>query len=392
MLHYIHRLDFVNRGDIYCGYYKYFKYLYNYDIHIHDIENPNIELIKENDIVIIGGGGLINAWNKWNNFINIISSKSKNVILWSVGYNNIYDIEDITVDIDFNKIKMISIRDYNHPSNFRYVPCATCMLPYLNIKSSIKRDIGIISHNYYKFDYNNYDIIYNSDNIYNIMQFIASSNIIISNSYHAIYWATLMRKKVILMYETSTRFHHFKYPPIKYSGDIFNDINLAKIYYNALDESISLTKEYFNDIKLIINETEKKYYYIDKSVLETEKINNDFLFNEIFQSNSKILNLENCIYNQNIEISNLKANLENKNNIINNIINTISWWIPIRKWRDSFRNKMLNKDQTRPDQTRPDQTRPNIYIAIIYIFIIIQNIKKYNLCCNVKLQHRFFIA
>ena len=40
-------------------------------------------------------------------------------------------------------------------------------------------------------------------------------------------------------------------------------------------------------------------------------------------------------------------------------INKLAWWIPIRKWRDNFRNKMLNKDQTRPDQTRPDQTRPD---------------------------------
>ena len=46
-------------------------------------------------------------------------------------------------------------------------------------------------------------------------------------------------------------------------------------------------------------------------------------------------------------------------------------------------------DQTRPDQTRPDQTRPElIYVAITHIFIIIQNIKNYNLYCNAKLRHR----
>ena len=39
----------------------------------------------------------------------------------------------------------------------------------------------------------------------------------------------------------------------------------------------------------------------------------------------------------------LKANEKN--------INRIAWWIPIRKWRDNFRDKMLNTDQTRPDQT-----------------------------------------
>ncbi|ELV04618.1 Fe-S oxidoreductase, partial [Brachyspira hampsonii 30599] len=64
---------------------------------------------------------------------------------------------------------------------------------------------------------------------------------------------------------------------------------------------------------------------------------------------------------------------------------------------DNFEhNRIINKgpDQTRPDQTRPDQTRPDlifIYVAITYVFIIIQNIKNYNLCCNTILQHRFFI-
>ena len=38
-------------------------------------------------------------------------------------------------------------------------------------------------------------------------------------------------------------------------------------------------------------------------------------------------------------------------------IDKIAWWIPIKKWRDNFRNKILNTDQTRPDQTRPDQKK-----------------------------------
>ncbi|WP_157143923.1 ATP-grasp fold amidoligase family protein [Brachyspira pilosicoli] len=42
------------------------------------------------------------------------------------------------------------------------------------------------------------------------------------------------------------------------------------------------------------------------------------------------------------------------------IINKITWWIPIKKWRERFRAKFkIRPDQTRPDQTRPDQTRPD---------------------------------
>lgn len=44
----------------------------------------------------------------------------------------------------------------------------------------------------------------------------------------------------------SNKFNYFKYTPQKYSSDIINAINEAKIYEYALDESIDLTLNYFN--------------------------------------------------------------------------------------------------------------------------------------------------
>ncbi|WP_295161151.1 radical SAM protein [uncultured Brachyspira sp.] len=67
------------------------------------------------------------------------------------------------------------------------------------------------------------------------------------------------------------------------------------------------------------------------------------------------MNYEEDLYNIvkfNEDLSNI--NFYNKLNNIQNNINKLAWWIPIRKWRDNFRNKILNADQTRPDQTRPD--------------------------------------
>ena len=63
------------------------------------------------------------------------------------------------------------------------------------------------------------------------------------------------------------------------------------------------------------------------------------------------------------------------NDDITKIINDLVWWIPVKKWRENFRDKFkirpdqTRPDQTRPDQTRPDQTRPNIlYSDCIYIY------------------------
>ena len=95
--------------------------------------------------------------------------------------------------------------------------------------------------------------------------------------------------------------------------------------------------KFSNDIRLKYKELKDKMDY-------DEELYNIVKINESLSNNAELYNVINSY--------------ENKLNNIQNNINKLAWWIPIRKWRDNFRNKMLNTDQTRPDQTRPDQTRP----------------------------------
>ena len=107
---------------------------------IHDISYPDFNKIYKDDTVIFGGGGMIDASNFWNNNINTILDKSKNIIFWSLGHNKHYN-QNINVKINFDKVNMLSIRDYNHESGFIYVPCASCMIPYLKTKEDIKEKL-----------------------------------------------------------------------------------------------------------------------------------------------------------------------------------------------------------------------------------------------------------
>ncbi len=78
-------------------------------------------------------------------------------------------------------------------------------------------------------------------------------------------------------------------------------------------------------------------------------------------------------------ILNLKGKILSNEKIFFNLIDFMAWFIPVRKWRDNFRNKFkieTRPDQTRPDQTRPDQTRPNYHICSDYIYLY--NNTKYN--------------
>ena len=81
----------------------------------------------------------------------------------------------------------------------------------------------------------------------------------------------------------------------------------------------------------------------------------------------------------------------NKNTNKNYIMQKLAWWIPVQDLRNKFRDK-FKSHKILLDQTRPDQTRPNIYIKNISYFIIIQNIKNYNLHCNLNCSVGFFVT
>ena len=74
----------------------------------------------------------------------------------------------------------------------------------------------------------------------------------------------------------------------------------------------------------------------------------DYLYNSINDINTKLLSINNELYNLNNKLLSIS-------NFIYIVVNSISWWIPVKKWRENFRKK-FRPDQTRPDQTRPDQT------------------------------------
>ena len=93
--------------------------------------------------------------------------------------------------------------------------------------------------------------------------------------------------------------------------------------------------------------------------------NKMILLNKLDESiTTKINDLNNKIENKNKLIEDKYINLKN---ICNNIINCIAWWIPVKKWRDNFRNKIQSRaEQSRAEQSRAEQSRAVICKDYIY--------------------------
>ena len=86
-----------------------------------------------------------------------------------------------------------------------------------------------------------------------------------------------------------------------------------------------------------MKETRSKLYNINYDL--TGKYYNDFQVWESFN---------NYIEDKNNKLENMYKELnDNYNNIVsifNEVVDRIAWWIPIKKWRDKFRNKILYGD------------------------------------------------
>lgn len=250
---FIHCRNEKNTGDINCTPYIYFKDFFDkYNISFGDLSHIEDMEITKKDIVIFGGGGLFNNNEPWNKNINHLLRLTPHVIGWGVGFNRHYDETQPLENILFNKFHTITCRDYQHPAGLEFLPCVSCMMGQLDNQYPIKRRIGIVQHQHYpiNLDFEKTD---NKSSLENILEMIGTSEIIITNGYHAMYWATLMGKKVILYKPFSSRFDYFKYPAVVYSGDLETDIKKTKSYPHAKEECRKLTLDFFQKVKDILS-------------------------------------------------------------------------------------------------------------------------------------------
>ncbi len=184
-------------------------------------------------------------------------------ILWGAGHNS----RDITADsysIDYppylDKFHLIGIRDWG--TEFRWVPCASCMHPAFDKEYEIKNEFVWFEHKKRLIDTKSLDVIPSprmlntGQNIDQIIEFLGSANTVITNSYHGVYWATLLGRRVVCI-PWSSKFNMFKHPPTMAADKNWHEkIGEAKSYPNALEECRNANIEFHKDVLDLLKEKE----------------------------------------------------------------------------------------------------------------------------------------
>ena len=82
MIHFVHRMDKLNPGDMAACPMRHF--FWPLRCKEHDIDSMDMRWVREDDVVILGGGGLFNCKEGWNRTINEFFARCNNVIYFGV--------------------------------------------------------------------------------------------------------------------------------------------------------------------------------------------------------------------------------------------------------------------------------------------------------------------
>ena len=177
---YIHRKHFENPGDWWSTPHHFFEKGNVYDF----FENPFEIEEQDCDLLIIGGGGIleIEHFSLFQIWINKFKPTKK--IIWGAGAaKNTFNHKF------YEQFDLIGLRNANSP--FEFVPCVSCLHPLIKYNESGTGQV-IIGHNRRPLP--------NQNHTQQVPMNLSINNInkakkVITTSYHIYYWSRLMGKE-----------------------------------------------------------------------------------------------------------------------------------------------------------------------------------------------------
>lgn len=253
-----HRLNTRNIGDLICAPSLWMPELANATrdeiLGFKGSESGSIaaakawkERLAEADLIIIGGGGLLEI-DFFKPGLQQIAEHRKpgsRVVVWGAGHNN-WQLKDWRglkqgLDLDAYGFDLVGVRDID--CGYDWVPCASCMAPNLDAPADPVFEVVIYAHTGTIQNSSlaaalpsGLPILDNSAPFEQVIPFLASGDLVLTDSFHGMYWATLLGRKVVA-FPSSSKFYSTKHPvPLCDPADWQRFAPLAQTYPDALAE------------------------------------------------------------------------------------------------------------------------------------------------------------
>jgi len=271
---FLSRIGTRNIGDDLCSPYHYFKQRFPKSIqaefHLSEGKRDRWYLkLKLSPILIrsraliIGGGGLLGLDYFADDLRYWSSSWFSSKVLWGPGHNahdalavdqrNAQSYEYESMD----RFDKVGIRDWG--VGYNWVPCVSCMHPELSLP--VSQESGLVAALHYesrasegfvpalvKASQEPVDVVYNDGSVEEFLGKIRTAKAVVTNSYHAAYWATLFGKRVAVV-GGGSKVCLLKHQPILADANNWVEkLEEAQIFSHALEECRERNLAYADEI------------------------------------------------------------------------------------------------------------------------------------------------
>lgn len=249
----VFRTDTTNVGDWFCAPQRYFDFP---NTAMADILDFDPESLSEH--VVLGGGGLIaKTFHDHMRRLAEVRPQISSLIAWGIGESEHVDRQggfvlpyDGVLPDYLKAFDLVGIRDFG--AEYRWVPCVSCMLEHFDRDYSVTHDVVVYQHKRIPIPVSGFPTRTNAgDDIESVLEFLASGDLVITNSYHGAYWATLLGRRVLAIPNMS-KMYRLKHMPVVCRAEEWRRFApLAPRYPEALAECRAANAAFFESVKAL---------------------------------------------------------------------------------------------------------------------------------------------
>lgn len=262
----LHRTNTTNVGDLMSAPSLYFEALKDVPrlelLGFQEAENKDATqraawkaAVSGADTIIVGGGGLlgIDFFRPGLEYLFRNKKPSARTVFWGGGHND-WRIEDwrkqkFRIDLGSFRFDLVGVRDAGQP--YAWVPCASCLSDVFDRAGPAEVEIGLYVHSdslknerWREKLPSGVPMLSNNSSFEEAISFLARSDIVLTDSYHGAYWATLLGRRVIA-FPSSSKFYDLKHPvPLCDPEDWARFTRLATRYPEALEECREANRQF----------------------------------------------------------------------------------------------------------------------------------------------------
>jgi Polysaccharide pyruvyl transferase len=214
-----------------------------------------VKMPADVDTVIFGGGQIFSQIDMLSDK-NTDRKKPAKLVAWGVGLP-VHGAKDETVIRVARRFDLFSTRNYDWRDELQFVPCASCLCSLFDLSKSPTHDLVIYNHRKKPGVVDVPDGVPTMTNSLEdpriAVDFIASGDTIVTSSYHGVYWAQLLGRRVVCI-PYGTKFLTFQNAPtFALQHSWMTSLRSAVRFPPMLEEYRSLNQAFAKNVEQLWN-------------------------------------------------------------------------------------------------------------------------------------------